>query len=222
MSKEQKYQIKEVYNDNDFKIVEYTHKNGAKTVRAFYQGKSDNPEKILAYLQRHENEIAEAIYKNSNSNSGENLDDYLSKTENIKYVDNLGNPNNDGLILGAYLPGKDQQYVLRNIPYSLIKALNNQRESQLEQILGKDSYLHPRKVSASDIRRFARTHEASHRRRLYTGESQEEKEVDLESAILTESYPIIRFPSVLRDMYNPRIREEILNRPGIDYVRKAA
>ncbi len=222
MSKNQKYEVKEIYDAHDIRIVEYTHKNRAKTLRAFYQGKSSNQNEVLKHISKYQSEIAEAIYSNSALQPNESLDSYLSRTDNEIYVDNLGSSNNNGVILGAYIPAKDKKFILRNIPYSLIDAINNVRGNQLEHILGESAYHHKKKISANDIRKFARAHETAHRRRLYTDESQNEEEVDLEAAVLTGEYPIIRFPSVLRDMHNPYIKEEILKRPGIDYVRRAA
>jgi len=220
MSKNKKYEVKEIYDAHDIRIVEYAHKNGAKTLRAFYQGKSSNPNEVLKHISKYQSEIAEAIHKNSTLQPNESLESYLNRTDNIKYVDNLGGAN--GVILGAYIPAKDKVFILKNIPYELVEAINRIRESQLEQILGNSSYNHKKKISKSDIINFAKAHEASHRRRNYTGESQNEEDVDLEAAVLSGKYPIIRFPSVLRDMHNPYVREEILNKPGIDYVGSVA
>ncbi len=213
-----KYQIREVYNDNSLKIVRYTHKNGVETYRAFYKG---NPEDLPKVLIKYQEKITKAFYKTHGKEPNRSLESYLEENDNIVYVDNLGTPNN-GIILGAYVPSNDKIYVLRNIPQALVDAINYIRQNQLENILGKESYNHKKRIAKEDIKKFAKAHERAHKRRQYANESQNEKEVDLEAAVLTGIYPIIRFPEILKEMYDPRIRQEILNKPGIEYIRNAA
>ena len=214
------YKIRRIYDAHDLRIVEYTHNNGTKTIRAFYKGRSNNPQEIFQQINKYQDEIVDSFNKLNSREPNETLESYLKRTDDVKYVDNLG--FKEGLILGAYVPSKDQSVILRNIPTELVQVINNIRESQLEQILGNESYKHPKTVSEYDIRKFTKAHEAAHRRRMYANESQDEREVDLEAAVITGKYPIIRYPEILKEMNDPQIKEEILKKEGIEYVRQAA
>ncbi len=222
MAMKSEYQVREIYNKNNLKIVRVRHKNGSDTLHASYKGSSDNPQEILAQLTKYQSEIALAIAEQQPREPNEALDSFLERTDNTQYVDNMGFTNGEGLILGAYIPAKDKSVILKSIPYALVDAINRTRYSRLEQILGGNSAKHKKTVTPEDIKRFSRVHEVAHRRRRYTGEPQNEESVDLEAAVVTGEYPIIRFPSVLGDMYDPHIREQVLNRPGMSYVRNAA
>mgnify|MGYP001595117037 FL=1 len=218
--KNSKYKISERYNKGKWRVVKYTHKNGTETYRLFYKGKSENQTEIMQSFYQDQEEIMRALQ--GKGSRGETLENYLGRTENVEYVDNLGSANGQGIILGAYIPARDKLYVRRDIPERLIQLINERRASDLERIIGNESYKHKKRISQSDIIKFARTHELVHRRRMYTGESQDEEEVDLEAAIINGEYPIIRFPTVLQRMNDPYTKEETLKREGIDYIRQAA